>query len=346
MEPVKLLTRKKRQFVEKGDGSSIHFSPFHFFPFERFQIIYRLNVKSSFLLALFFLFFRLGHKKRIVMWMFHPRFFWMTGVARLVFGNRLYVIYDCVDYFSLANPDEESKLRINEMKLLKHADLVVANSSVLANFHKKIRQDIQVVPLGFKLDEMAILPQKQDAPLVKKKFKTIGFIGAINYRIDFDLLTVLAKNNPHWKFVFIGPIYISDWDRKLATSRKITTLFSLSNVVLEKFSKSQKIYQEMADWSAAIIPYDLSLPLNQYCYPMKLMEYFYLGLPIVSVPIPSLLQYKGLIDLPTTEIAWQKSLEKVIKNGIETTKKNTMKNIAIQNSWFAKIDRIHNLSKE
>src|SRR5258708_2787506 len=207
----------------------------------------------------------------------------MTGVARLVFGNRLYVIYDCVDYFSLANPDEESKLRINEMKLLKHADLVVANSSVLANFHKKIRQDIQVVPLGFKLDEMAILPQKQDAPLVKKKFKTIGFIGAINYRIDFDLLTVLAKNNPHWKFVFIGPIYISDWDRKLATSRKITTLFSLSNVVLEKFSKSQKIYQEMADWSAAIIPYDLSLPLNQYCYPMKLMEYFYLGLPIVSV---------------------------------------------------------------
>src|SRR5579859_4732035 len=206
---------RKKQDEEKWLGL-VHFFPFHPLPFERFTAIYSFNVRLSFLLSLLKVRILFRPKGKIILWIFHPRFFWMVGIAKKVFGRRVVVLYDNLDYFSFPSLEEEKRIRAGEHFLLQNADLVTTISHSLLQVHRQTRKKIFVVPSGFRQKEFAKI----------RTFRThfhssaiIGFSGAINYRIDFDLVYEFCKRNPQFLFVFLGPISTDASDRNLLKAK-------------------------------------------------------------------------------------------------------------------------------
>ncbi|MEO8581509.1 MAG: hypothetical protein ABI425_02900 [Patescibacteria group bacterium] len=335
IRPWKLFqkTNRKKLFEISPQGNILLVSPVHIIPFERFQFIYEINKKISFVLWVLAaqIYFR---KIQTTLWIFHPRFFWTVSSSSIIFAKKR-VVYDCLDYLSSIKKKEESLLRTGEKYLFKKSDLVVFNSQFLANFHKKNISDGLVSPSGFVVPTQLLEKEKKT-----EEVPNIGFGGSINYRIDFDLITEVCKKLPNFQFKFYGESYTAEEDDLLDVKKKMETFFKLKNVELVQFTPREKLYKQMVSWDVGIIPYNLKVPLNYYCKPLKLYEYFYFGLPVVSVPIPSIRQYSDVVYLAESANDWIQAIQEAVKNKQTSHQLSYKKNEALNNSWEKKIEFI------
>jgi glycosyltransferase involved in cell wall biosynthesis len=136
--------------------------------------------------------------------------------------------------------------------------------------------------------------------MLKIKKPILGFLGTIQYWIDFDLIRFIAFKNPGWSIVMIGPI------GRLAEIEKIK---SLPNVYL----LGRKPYQEVPNYVKAfdvcLNPYKID-EVSKSCSPLKLYEYLASGKPIVSVDMPEARKFKNLIEIG---LDYEDFLEKIQK---------------------------------
>ena len=95
-------------------------------------------------------------------------------------------MYDCIDYFRgdpLLSNKQQKKLIDHENELIRTADVVTVNSSILFKIHSPIRTDIHIVPQGFRLD-VFVKNFKSHVGFPTDK-PIIGYVGALNYRLDY-----------------------------------------------------------------------------------------------------------------------------------------------------------------
>ena len=81
---------------------------------------------------------------------------------------------------------------------------------------------------------------------------------------------------------------------------------------------------------------------NSYCYPMKIFEYFYLGVPVISSGILELKEkrFDGLMSIAADYKSWENSIKKLLENKIPGKKQRQQRELAIKNNWQNKIQKI------
>jgi hypothetical protein len=99
-------------------------------------------------------------------------------------------------------------------------------------------------------------------------------------------------------------------------------------------------------FDVCIIPYDTKLASVRYSYPMKLFEYFYLGKPVVSAPLPALASFKSVIRPKNTANEWQSQIKKLLNSPWPTKNKRVQRQLATANSWKQKIATISDTIKK
>ena len=119
-------------------------------------------------------------------------------------------------------------------------------------------------------------------PLTLIPLPRLLFTGAIDaYKLDLPMTVSLARTNPNWSFVFVGPVGEADPSTELAALRACPNVFVVGS----------QPYQDLPAWAAYS---DLALlPLQQngytrHMFPMKFFEYLAAGLPVVGTAIPAL----------------------------------------------------------
>ena len=322
-----IRNKKSPKLVIKHSENIILFYPIHFIPFRRFKLISKLNeLINVFLLRLFILKQTINSNfNKKILWLFEPRFVGFTKY----FSKQWFLIYDCVDYFSESD----------EKMLLPRADLVVANSQVLTNRLRKSRKDVELVPQGFRLSSFKNI--YKDIKIKRNDRPLIGFVGAINYRIDYKFLYLLAVKKPNWDFALWGPL-LEDIPFPKLQKKYYQKLLSLKNVIVGKSSKSD-IPNVIRQFDVGVIPYDISLKFNKYCYPMKLFEYFYLGKPVVSTNIIELHRFPDLVCISDSVSGWQSHIQKFLNTGLSAKDVKKARMLALENSWKNKVADIVNL---
>jgi len=325
--------KRKNVFYPKIK-SVIFFQPIYFFPFQRFLFIKYLNqfLNLLFLKILFF-------KEKIYFWSFDPDFFKMAIYSNFL---RITTIYDCVDFHDHIEPKQQQKIRDMENKLIKSVKYFFVNSKELFKIHSKTRFADAIVPQGFSLNLFKNKIKKINSISLLKKNKKpiIGFVGGINYRLDYDLLIKLAKRNKNWRFIFWGPIQKQDNDQLKNIQKKQDELFSLENVYTNK-SLKKTIPSVIEYFDVCIIPYKKSYLFNLYSYPMKVFEYFYKQKPVISSEINELKTFpKNLISISCNYEEWEKSIKKSIKIKESQKNKKIKRQMAINNSWKKKVGAI------
>lgn len=296
----------------------------YFLPFERFTFVDKINRYLSFRI-----FSKNIQKKQKFLWIFYPNYWNLTKIA----NKSMIKIYDCVDY---SEDQEKEKL------LIKQVDYFFVNSMALQKLHEnKSKKPIYIDSQGFfQPDE-----KKIKSINIKKNHKKIivGYVGGINYRLDFPLLDKLIKNNPQWQFVFYGPEQKNQKEDKLfKTQAWVRKIKSYKNVSFGKSNNRYKVYGIIKSFDIAIIPYNKNITFNKYCYPMKVFEYLYFAKPIISSEIEELKaeKFNKFIKIAKKYNDWEKAISCFSKKKYDTNTRGKSKILAKNNSWKKKLNTI------
>lgn len=323
--------------VKKYSDSMYIYYPISFIPFIRFKKIVAINEKINiFLLKMFINYLGIRNKiSKKILWIFDPKLYPL--VKQL--GENFLILYDCVDYFlgTALSRTERITLTRYEFSLVKKANLVTANSLVLQRHLQKIRKDVLLVPQGFRINSFN-RNIKSSVRIKTGNTPLIGFLGAVNYRIDYELLYNLAKSNPKWDFAIWGPLL----EQQLFTTSKLSYFYKLtdlSNVITGQSDKSE-VSGIMNQFDIGMIPYDSTLDFNIYCYPMKLFEYFYLGKPVVSTTIEELKRFPKFIKIGHNSNEWAKIIKNILSKPWPKDYIKMERRLASDNSWANKVNII------
>lgn len=318
---IQSQTKGKHKNLQKIDGV-YYFCPFYFKFLPRSPFFLRcIDLFNVFFITLYgYLFIPSFSSSPKILWLMNPDLYSFFKKYKSLFSLSL---LDIVDYF------ETRKNRKNYLQFISEVDLVCVNSKTLYERYRSKNKNIVLVPQGFRLTSF----QKTRS---HKKRVSIGYIGGINSRLDYSLLIKLVKNNPQWTFTFCGPLFDYRKDQK----KLIDMLFGFSNVEYLGAVEKNKIPEVLSTFKIGIIPYCTNSPFNKYCYPMKIFEYFYQGIPVLSTEIDELTEFPSFIKIGKNANQWAKYIEVLLNTPWPKKKQLQQRDLAKKNSWVKKISAI------
>ncbi len=314
--------------IVKNYKGLIYFRPISVFPLRRIDRIFRINqflgmIQLKIILKLL--------RKKIIIWGFNPI---MLFVVKKIGAEISF--YDCID--CLGDDEKTREQKKLEQNLFSNVNLISFNSKAL--FEKKadenlnIKNKSRVVVCGCAYDMFNNSNEPIPNEIVHLKAKKILLAGVFDYRIDFALLNYLAKTNPLFNFILLGPILPE-------AKTNIQKLLKLKNVIYigEKNKKSIPPYFQHCN--LGIIPYKTSLKFVKYSHPMKAYEYLASGKPVVSTNILSLQNYpKNIVYTTDNYQDFNQAIRRLLKEWSQNDAKKA-REIAKKNSWSNKVNQIN-----
>lgn len=193
-------------------------------------------------------------------------------------GDAVNVVYSTDDHVAGAELMGLSadRIRAQERVAAARADVVVVVSTHLAEHWAALGSAPPVlIPNGsFPAYTDGISP----APAVTGlPGPVVGLIGQLTQRIDLGMLTAVADAG--YSLLLVGP-YDARWERE-----GFAALTARPNVRYAGRVPAEAVPSYLASIDVGLIPYADS-PFNQASFPMKTLEYFGAGLPVVSTDLP------------------------------------------------------------
>ncbi len=157
-----------------------------------------------------------------------------------------------------------------QQRLLDRAETVTVASSVLA---AQLARPNLLLPNGADVVELDLADGS--AWRLRGFGPTVGFVGAFEYWVDFDLVLGLANRLPHLAFLLVGG------GRKWADVRQAVDARGLTNVHLTGPVPYELAMNYVAGMDVCLLPFTHDAVSDGSC-PLKLFEYAALRKPIVS----------------------------------------------------------------
>lgn len=252
--------------------------PFHAVPAVRFVNRALIRRQGGHAIA------RLG-VRRPILWGYSP-----YAEALLDVVDPKLVVYHCVDDLAAHKGVHAPSFRAAEERFARHADLVLASAPALSarlhEFSDAVLDAPNVADVDFFSTALADGPV--DPALAALPQPRVVFTGAIvDTKLDFDLLTALARQRRDWSFALVGPVGAG------APSTDVSALRREPNVHLLGPRPYGRLPEVLRGADAALIPYALNA-LTMSVFPMKVYEYLAAGLPVVTTRLPALEGVGGL----------------------------------------------------
>lgn len=214
------------------------------------------------------------------------------------------------------NPSLSAKFKAMEAKWASVVDLLVADSRVTLSDYDHLR-GANGRSMGFYIPQ-GVTYEHASRPL-HPQAKVAAYLGNLHSAIDYSYLEKILNANPGWKFKMCGAIMTREAER----------IVSHPGVDYVGSIKQDEISGFLSEASIGLIPY----LINEHTagiFPTKLFEYFAHGLPVLSTPLPEMLDYAqtGLLRI---------SSDALVLDEIHFEKDN-FSDILKCNTWQARFD--------
>ncbi|MGH9574623.1 MAG: hypothetical protein ACRD40_13975, partial [Candidatus Acidiferrales bacterium] len=124
-----------------------------------------------------------------------------------------------------------------------------------------------------------------DLATLKAQGRTIlGYLGPLYGRLSVSLLKELLQSRPDWEFVCFGG----------------AAMLGLENARDLPWMPAALLPSCLRAFDVGFMPYDCTHDKNLHCSPLKIFDYFSLGMPVVATPVLSLRDFGDLVYLGKT----------------------------------------------
>jgi len=246
------------------------------------------------------------------------------------------VIYHCAADFT---GEKKNRLRKSTVKrledyLVKQAQIVLTLTKDLCSRFRQSNQNTFYFPSAVDFDQfetVRINDSGEPGDLSAIKKPRLGIIGYLDGNIlDVDLLDYLARANPEWSLVMIGPVF-----RK---TRSLDRLKENENIHFlgEKPSALIPLYLKYLD--VCLVPYVRGEFTNNVS-PLKLYEYLAMGKPVVSTFFSDELEaYKDIIAIAKDREQFLQLIRTSLSNSRDEKEIASRIKFAAENSWQNRLD--------
>lgn len=232
-------------------------------------------------------------------------------------------IYYRVDDFSEFPGVRRGHIRALEAELIGRVDLVVGSAETLADV-SRFGKIGRYLPHGVDYEHFAGNPEHACAlPILEIPRPRIGFFGLLSSWIDFDLVARVAALRPDWSFVFLGPSQLPDSQLPRAPN-----LHFLGPVPYAELPASARHFD------VGLIPFRVS-PLTLAVNPLKVMEYFAMGLPVVSTSLPEVMKHGDLVRIADDPEGFAAAIRQVIDRDCDA-RRIERRTLAQSHGWVLK----------
>jgi glycosyltransferase involved in cell wall biosynthesis len=225
---------------------------------------------------------RAGHFENPVQWFYDP----MAAPAFAGHMGEILTVYDCMDElsgFRYAPPEIIER----ELALLARADVVFTGGRRLFEVKRRLHDNCHFYGCGVESEhfgqaraahtavpaELAVLPKP-----------VLGYFGAVDERMDYELLARLAAANPGWSVVMIGPVIKVEAD-SLPRRPNLHWLGQRAYADLPAFAKG---------FDLCLMPFALN-EATAFINPTKALEYMAAGREIISTAVPDVVHNFGSV---------------------------------------------------
>ncbi len=238
--------------------------------------------------------------------------------------------YYCVDDYSSMEGAFKCILP-SEQKIIKKVDGVFAVSKVLME-SRKHKSETHFAPQGVNVNHF-----KKTAALNEKvnslKKPVVGFFGLISEWVDLELIIACVKKYPDYTFVLIGK-----------TTRDLSAFFDYQNFVYLGPVDYKVLPSYASVFDVGLIPFEVN-PVTVASNPLKLLEYFSLGIPVVTTNLPEMKNFADLAYIASDSDEFIKMLGQAVK---ENSDKRNHAGIekAKEYSWNAITEKVFDLAEK
>lgn len=171
-----------------------------------------------------------------------------------------------------------ARLRSSADRALARAALVVTPSRELAaEAVGRTGGEILELPPGC---DALRPPGAPDPAILAVPGPRIGLVGALDARIDWDLVGGVAGLRPDWSFVLVGP-------RPQRSDAAAERALAHANVHELGRRAAHDVPSVLSALDAAIVPFRVDDAAAVRSTPLRTLEFLAAGLPVVATPIPA-----------------------------------------------------------
>jgi len=181
-------------------------------------------------------------------------------------------VYQSMDAISEVAYTARHGVRL-ENDVIRKADITFCTSTGLLELHKEKAPNVMLLPNGVDQSVFSADVMKTPGELRGISKPVIGYIGSIEYRMDFELLQSVVQSLPSYQFFFIGPVN--------EKGSAIDGLRRCKNVYFLGSRPQAELPAYLSHFDATIIPFKCN-NLTSKIYPLKVNEYLMAGKPVVS----------------------------------------------------------------
>jgi len=268
-----------------------------------------------------------------ILWIVDPRF---GNIIK--YFKRSLVCYHVVDNYTAAPYfSEETRANIAKAEkfMLSVADLVIVTSPFLLEEKSKYNNNVHLVRNAVDYEQFTAINDFDKVPEDMKNIPKpiIGYIGAINEKLDYELLNSIARARPQWSFVFVG-----SFSKKPGSPACQFAYEHPHNVFLLGQRAVTDVPHYIHACNICILPYrrdDYTEAIDS----LKLYEYFACGKPVVATDIPAVREHSQVVYIAEDANDFMHKIEKAMISP-SPKQRDLQRAIAMQNTWEKRVEQL------
>lgn len=229
------------------------------------------------------------------------------------------LIYYCYDEIRAAHWCGQHGGEMEDI-FLEKVDQVIVTSQGLLESKSLLHPNVKLIKNGVDFD----LFHQAYHPKFEQK-KIVGYVGSIDFRLDYDLLDRVIRSYPHYEFHFVG---------RITEPQQHQRLDQHANVRFFGAQQPNQIPRLMSKFDIGIIPF-VTNEFTKNIYPLKINEYLAAGLPVVTTDFAPLADFDGYISVAHDAADFSRLLD--VELTFDTTDKAEERlDLAKMNDWSAR----------
>jgi hypothetical protein len=256
-----------------------------------------------------------------ILWLTDPRFICLEKYVKY-----RYLIYRCVDAIETFSNVPSGVIEL-EKELVQGADIVFATAKTLVEKLRKWRKKVVLLQNGVDLENFIREEYTEPKEIKNIPHPRVIYVGTIGPWFDVKLIASAADKLKNIHFILIGPLKVNC--SLLRHYPNVHLLGSKNYADIPNFLKYSDI---------AMIPF-VKTNLTNAVNPIKLYEYFSVGLPVISTDIQEVINLHSPAIIADSENNFIRGVIQILESPYDRTRSIRF---AVNNSWAAR----YNLIKE